>query len=69
MLENLHHFLVYILLTPTGGWDTGRAIMNALAIALLGPAVLTTLRRAARKARISRTEVVLPGHAEARPPD
>lgn len=54
LLENLHHFVVYTLLTSTGGWDTGRAITNALAIALLGPAVLTTLRRAARKARIVR---------------
>ena len=58
LLENLHHFVVYTLLTSTGGWDTGRAITNALAIALLGPAVLVTLRRAARKARIIRTEVV-----------
>lgn len=56
VLENLHHFLVYTVLTSTGGWDTGRAITNALAIALLGPAVLTTLRRAARKARITRAE-------------
>lgn len=55
LLENLHHFGIYTLLTSTGGWDTGRAITNALAIALLGPAVLTTLRRAARKARIIRT--------------
>lgn len=59
LLENLHHFIVYTLLTSTGGWDTGRAITNALAIALLGPAVLTTLRRAARRARVTR-EVSLP---------
>lgn len=52
LLENLHHFVVYTLLTSTGGWDTGRALTNGLALALLGPAVLTTLRRAARKARI-----------------
>lgn len=55
VLENLRHFLVYTVLTSTGGWDTGRAITNALAIALLGPAVLTTLRRASRRARITRT--------------
>ena len=54
--ENLHRFLVYTLLTSTGGWDTGRAITNALALALLGPAVLTTLRRAARRARVVRTD-------------
>lgn len=57
LLENLHHFVVYTLLTSTGGWDTGRAITNALAIALLGPAVLTTLRRAARRARVNPASV------------
>ena len=31
-------------------FDTGRAITTAVAIAVLGPAVLTTLRRAARRA-------------------
>lgn len=55
LLENLHRFVLYTLLTSTGGWDTGRAITNALAIALLGPAVLTTLRRAARRARVERS--------------
>ena len=50
LLENLHRFLVYTLLTSTGGWDTGRAITTAVAVALLGPAVLTTLRRASRRA-------------------
>jgi len=54
LLKNLHRFLLYTLLTSTGGWDTGRAITNAVAIALLGPAVLTTLRRAARRARVER---------------
>lgn len=49
--ENLHRFLLYNLLTSTWGWDTGRAITNALLVGLLGPAVLTTLRRAARRAR------------------
>jgi energy-coupling factor transport system substrate-specific component len=53
LLDNLHHFVVYTLLTSTGGWDTGRAITNTLAIVLLGPAVLVTLRRAARRARIA----------------
>jgi energy-coupling factor transport system substrate-specific component len=31
VLENLHRFLVYTLLTSTGGWDTIRAITTALA--------------------------------------
>lgn len=48
-LENLRRFLVYTLLTSTGSWDTGRAITNTVAILVLGPAVLTTLRRAARR--------------------
>lgn len=52
VLENLHRFLLYTLLTSTGGWDSVRAITNALAIVLIGPAVLTTLRRGARRARI-----------------
>lgn len=50
LAENLHRFLVFTLLTSTGGWDTGRAITNAVAIVVLGPAVLAVLRRAARKA-------------------
>jgi energy-coupling factor transport system substrate-specific component len=54
-LENAHRFLVYTLLTSTGGWDTGRAITTGIAIVVLGPAILTTLRRAARRA------VVRPG--------
>ena len=52
VLENAHRFLVYTLLTSTGGWDTGRAITTGIAIAVLGPAVLTTLRRAARRAQL-----------------
>jgi len=53
VLENLHTFLVYTLLTSTGSWDTARAITNAVAIMLLGPAILTTLRRAARRATVT----------------
>ncbi len=50
LADNLHRFVIYTLTTSTLGWDTGRAITNALAIVLLGPAVLTTLRRASRRA-------------------
>lgn len=50
LAENLHRFAVYTLLTSTGSFDTGRAITTAVAIAALGPAVLTTLRRASRRA-------------------
>ena len=46
--ENLRTFAVYTLLTSTA-WDTGRAITNSLALVLLGPAILGTLRRAERR--------------------
>ncbi|MDR6118141.1 energy-coupling factor transport system substrate-specific component [Aeromicrobium sp. SORGH_AS981] len=55
--ENLHRFLLYNLLTSTWGWDTGRAITNALLVGILGPPVLTTLRRAARRARYGQPAV------------
>jgi energy-coupling factor transport system substrate-specific component len=51
--ENLHRFLVFTLITSTGSFDTGRAITNAVAIVVLGPAVLSTLRRAARRVVIT----------------
>ncbi|MFT4080967.1 MAG: ECF transporter S component [Nocardioides sp.] len=51
--DNLVTFGHYTLLTSTLSWDTGRAISTALAVCLLGPAVLTTLRRAARRAHIA----------------
>ena len=54
LLENLHRFGVYTLLTSTGSWDTGRAITNTIALVVLGPAVLTTLRRAVRRATVVR---------------
>lgn len=69
---NLHRFLAYTLITSTGSFDTGRAITNATAIVLLGPAVLTTLRRAARRAVVTGTVVgappdnTLPGGASGR---
>lgn len=53
LLENLRTFGAYTLVTSTGSWDTGRAITNTVALVVLGPAVLTTLRRAARRATIT----------------
>jgi energy-coupling factor transport system substrate-specific component len=50
--ENLRTFFLYTLLTSTG-WDSMRAITNGIAIVLLGPAVLTTLRRASRRATVT----------------
>lgn len=49
-LANLRTFAVYTLITSTGSFDTGRAITTAVAVVVLGPAVLTTLRRASRRA-------------------
>lgn len=50
VLANLRRFGVFTVLSSTGGWDTGRAITNTIAIIALGPAVLATLRRASRRA-------------------
>jgi len=54
--ENLRRFGLYTLVTSTGGWDTGRALTNALAIGILGPDVLTSLRRVARRAVVVRRD-------------
>jgi len=48
-VENLHRYLVFNATTSLG-WDTGRAITNALLIALAGRPVLNALRRATRRA-------------------
>jgi energy-coupling factor transport system substrate-specific component len=45
-----HRYLVFDATTSLG-WDTGRAITDIVCIAVLGPGVLHTLRRAARRAR------------------
>jgi len=50
--ENLSRFFLYTLITSTGSWDTGRAITTAVAVVAVGPAVLMTLRRAARRATV-----------------
>ena len=51
--ENLVVFVKYTLVTSTTSYDTVRAITTALAIILLGGAVLTPLRRAARRATVT----------------
>ena len=56
LLENLHRFGLYTLLTSTGSWDTGRAITTSVALIVLGPAILTTLRRASRRSIITRVD-------------
>lgn len=52
ILSNLHRFAVYTFWTSTTSVDTMRAIATSLGLIVLGPAVLTTLRRAAKRARI-----------------
>ncbi len=48
--EQWHRYVAFDLATSLG-WDTGRAVTNFVCLLLAGPAVLTTFRRAARKAR------------------
>jgi energy-coupling factor transport system substrate-specific component len=47
--DQWHRYLVFDATTSLG-WDTGRAVTNFVLILLVGPAVLATLRRAARRA-------------------
>jgi energy-coupling factor transport system substrate-specific component len=47
-----HRYLVFDATTSLG-WDTGRAATDLICILLLGPAALTTLRRAARRANFN----------------
>lgn len=49
VLTNLHRFVTFSVATSLG-WDLGRAVTNVALILMLGPAVLATLRRAARRA-------------------
>lgn len=63
--EQWHRYLAFDLATSLG-WDTGRAVTNFICITLAGPAVLTTFRRAARRARFQapvRFHTVPPGGA------
>ena len=49
VVDNLHRFGVYVLATSLG-WDTGRAITTSVLLVLAGPAVLSVVRRAIRRA-------------------
>jgi energy-coupling factor transport system substrate-specific component len=44
-----HRYLAFDTTTSLG-WDTGRAVTNAICIVVAGPAALATFRRAARRA-------------------
>jgi energy-coupling factor transport system substrate-specific component len=49
LATNLHHYLIFDATTSLG-WDTGRAITTFVCIMVVGPALLATFRRAARRA-------------------
>jgi hypothetical protein len=66
VLANLHRFAVFTVLTSTVGWDTGRAITNAIAIVVVGPALLATFRRASRKASYGIRPLSHPGRRAVR---
>ena len=51
-LANLHRFALFNLATSMG-WNLGRALTNAVLIALVGASVLRLLRRTARRASFS----------------
>lgn len=63
--SNLHRFALFTLASSTWGWDTGRAITNVVAVALLGSTVLATLRRATRKANFGAPVTFTAAHATA----
>ena len=50
LVSNLHRFLLFSFATSSIGWDTGRAVTNVIALLVLGPTLLVTLRRSARRA-------------------
>jgi len=54
IIENFIRFVKYELLTGGLLWDTGRAITTSVLILITAPALLTTLKRAARRAGIAR---------------
>ena len=59
VIENLHRYLLFDATTSLG-WDTGRAITNALLIAIAGGSVLAALRRAARRASFTQPGEFVP---------
>lgn len=50
--EQWHRYLAFDAATSLG-WDTGRAVTNFVCVLIAGPAVLTTFRRAARRANFT----------------
>lgn len=63
LATNVQRYLVFDGTTSLG-WDTGRAITNFLLILLVGPAMLATFRRAARRAAFEAPVAFGDGRAE-----
>ncbi len=61
----LHRYLLFDATTSLG-WDTGRAVTDVICIVLLGPGVLATLRRAARRANFEAAATFEPGEDQRR---
>jgi energy-coupling factor transport system substrate-specific component len=61
--ELWHRYLLFDATTSLG-WDTGRAITNAVCIFLAGPATLAAFRRAARRASFQASATFVPGAAQ-----
>lgn len=52
VVDKLHRFFLFTIGTSELGWDTGRAVTNTIAILAIGRPVLSTRRRAHRKAAL-----------------
>ncbi len=57
VVSNLHRFVLFSFATSSIGWDTGRAVTNVVALVVLGPTLLVTLRRSARRAAFGQVAV------------
>jgi energy-coupling factor transport system substrate-specific component len=60
VLSNLHRFVLFSFASSAIGWDTGRAVTNVIALVVLGPTLLVTLRRSARRAAFGEVGVFVP---------
>ncbi|HQR26639.1 MAG TPA: ECF transporter S component [Nocardioides sp.] len=69
LADNLRRFAAYTLLTSTGTWDTGRAITTSVALVVLGPAILATLRRVSRRALVLPASGAYDGAGDSSVPD
>lgn len=64
---NVHRYLVFDVTTSLG-WDTGRAVTNAVLLVATGPVVLAALRRASRRAAFGAPVEFAPGAPRAAGP-